>query len=149
MKKYAPLCPRKRESAACYFTPESGIIAAMRLLYVMRGAIRLTAPALMRHDTNPLCGCGIINDTICTSAAALCARQKEEPALDVRVGDILQMKKNHPCGGSRFLVLRSGMDFKLRCETCGHEVMVPRVKAEKNIKRILRPEEDAGAGAGK
>lgn len=61
--------------------------------------------------------------------------------MDVRKGDILEMKKNHPCGANRFLVLRSGMDFKIRCTGCGHEVMVPRVKAEKNIKKIVREEE--------
>lgn len=58
--------------------------------------------------------------------------------MDVKIGDVLLMKKNHPCGGQRFVVLRSGMDFKLRCEKCGHEVEVPRSKAEKNIKRIIR-----------
>ncbi len=47
--------------------------------------------------------------------------------MDVQVGDILEMKKPHPCGSRRFLVLRSGMDFKIRCTGCGHEVMVPRV----------------------
>ena len=60
--------------------------------------------------------------------------------MDVRVGDILVMKKNHPCGENKFLVLRSGMDFKLRCTRCGREVMIPRLKCEKNIKKILRPE---------
>ncbi|MBQ8550463.1 MAG: DUF951 domain-containing protein [Clostridia bacterium] len=58
--------------------------------------------------------------------------------MDVRVGDILKMKKKHPCGSDCFSVLRIGMDFKLRCVGCGHEVMVPRAKAEKNIKRIER-----------
>lgn len=48
------------------------------------------------------------------------------------------MKKNHPCGGTKFVVLRSGMDFKLRCEKCGHEIEIPRSKAEKNIKQIIR-----------
>ena len=62
--------------------------------------------------------------------------------MDVQVGDILEMKKPHPCGSRRFLVLRSGMDFKIRCTGCGHEVMVPRVKAEKNIKKIIRQEHD-------
>lgn len=62
--------------------------------------------------------------------------------MDVQVGDILEMKKTHPCGSRRFLVLRSGMDFKIRCTGCGHEVMVPRVKAEKNIKKIIRQEQD-------
>ena len=62
--------------------------------------------------------------------------------MDVQVGDILEMKKPHPCGSRRFLVLRSGIDFKIRCTGCGHEVMVPRVKAEKNIKKIIRQEQD-------
>ena len=48
--------------------------------------------------------------------------------MDVRVGDILVMKKNHPCG-----------DFKLRCTRCGREVMIARSKAEKNIRQIQRP----------
>lgn len=65
--------------------------------------------------------------------------------MDIRVNDILEMKKQHPCGSKRFLVLRSGMDFKLRCTACGREVMVPRVKAEKNIKKVLRPEEESEA----
>ena len=68
---------------------------------------------------------------------------KEESSVDVRVGDHLLMKKEHPCGGKKFLVLRSGMDFKLRCTTCGHEMMVPRVKIEKNIRKIQRPEAEA------
>ena len=59
--------------------------------------------------------------------------------MDVRVGDILLMKKKHPCGGEEFTVTRSGMDFKLRCTGCGREVMVARSKAEKNIRQIERP----------
>ena len=62
--------------------------------------------------------------------------------MDVRVGDILKMKKKHPCGSDSFSVLRVGMDFKIRCTGCGHEVMVPRAKVEKNIKRIEREEEN-------
>ena len=58
--------------------------------------------------------------------------------MDVRPGDRLQMKKPHLCGGKEFLVLRAGMDFKIRCTTCGHEVMLPRLKCEKNIKKIIR-----------
>ena len=60
--------------------------------------------------------------------------------MDVRVGDILTMKKPHPCGSHQFLVLRSGMDFRIRCKGCGREVMVPRSKCEKNIKKIDRPD---------
>jgi len=62
--------------------------------------------------------------------------------MDVRVGDILTMKKKHPCGSLQFLVLRSGMDFRLRCQGCGHEMMVPRVKIERNIKQITRADEE-------
>ena len=58
--------------------------------------------------------------------------------MDVRPGDVLQMKKPHPCGSKELLVLRAGMDFKIRCRGCGHEIMVPRLKCEKNIKKILR-----------
>ncbi len=60
--------------------------------------------------------------------------------MDVRVGDVLTMKKTHPCGGATFSVLRIGMDFRLRCETCGHEMMIPRVKAEKSIRKVEREE---------
>jgi hypothetical protein len=48
------------------------------------------------------------------------------------------MKKPHPCGSFSWLVLRIGMDFKLRCTGCGHEVMLPRAKVEKNIRKIER-----------
>lgn len=58
--------------------------------------------------------------------------------MDVQVGDILQMKKPHPCGGTEFLVLRVGMDFKIKCTNCGRQVMLPRAKVEKNIKAIRR-----------
>ena len=58
--------------------------------------------------------------------------------MDVRVGDVLEMKKTHPCGSSEWLVLRVGMDFKMRCQGCGHEVMLPRSKAEKNIRKVFR-----------
>lgn len=58
--------------------------------------------------------------------------------MDIRLNDILEMKKEHPCGGKRFTVLRAGMDFRIRCEQCGREVMVPRIKLEKNIKKVIR-----------
>ena len=61
--------------------------------------------------------------------------------MDIRVGDILEMKKQHPCGSKQFLVLRSGMDFRLRCG-CEREFLIPRVKAEKNIKKVIRENTD-------
>ena len=58
--------------------------------------------------------------------------------MDIHVNDILKMKKPHPCGSQEWLVLRVGMDFKLKCLGCGHEVMTPRAKAEKSIKKVKR-----------
>lgn len=58
--------------------------------------------------------------------------------MDVQVNDVLVMKKNHPCGENRFLVLRTGMDFKLRCLKCGRELITPRSKIERHIKKIER-----------
>jgi len=58
--------------------------------------------------------------------------------MDIHVGDVLELKKDHPCGSREWLVLRIGMDFRLRCQGCGHEVMLPRAKAEKSIRRVRR-----------
>jgi len=63
--------------------------------------------------------------------------------MDVRIGDVLELKKVHPCGSKTWSVLRVGMDFRLKCQGCGHELMLPRSKAEKAIKRIQRTEENA------
>ena len=59
------------------------------------------------------------------------------------VGDVLIMKKNHACGKKslRFLVITLGSDIKIRCIECGREILVPRVKLEKNIRRVEGPEE--------
>ncbi|MBE6761777.1 MAG: DUF951 domain-containing protein [Ruminococcaceae bacterium] len=62
--------------------------------------------------------------------------------MDIKVGDKLIMKKPHPCGDNRFAVLRIGMDFKLRCMGCGHEIMAPRSKIEKRIKNIVTEEKE-------
>ena len=58
--------------------------------------------------------------------------------MDIRVGDIVKMKKAHPCGSSEWEVLRTGIDFRLKCRGCGHMIMIPRTQAEKNIKDITR-----------
>ena len=63
--------------------------------------------------------------------------------MDIQVGDILTMKKEHPCGSKQWEVLRTGADFRLRCCGCGHEVLLPRSKAEKSIKKWIRNPEGA------
>ena len=60
--------------------------------------------------------------------------------MDIRLGDQLVMKKPHPCSSRQWLVLRVGMDFRLKCQGCGHELMIPRLKAEKNIRAVERKE---------
>lgn len=66
--------------------------------------------------------------------------------MDIHIGDIIEMKKNHPCGSFAWKVLRVGMDFRLRCEGCGHEIMLPRKKAEKSIKKIITTEGISSSG---
>jgi len=61
--------------------------------------------------------------------------------MDVKVGDKILVKKPHPCGSKEFDVLRVGMDFKIKCCGCGHEIMLPRIKIEKNIKKIISDKE--------
>ena len=62
--------------------------------------------------------------------------------MDIRLQDILYMKKKHPCGAERWEVLRIGADFRLRCTGCGREVMGPRSRFEKQIRAIEREEKN-------
>lgn len=57
--------------------------------------------------------------------------------MKLYVGDIIQTKKNHPCGGNQWEITRTGMDFRIRCTTCDHQVWIPRVKLEKSIKKVI------------
>ncbi len=54
------------------------------------------------------------------------------------VGDVIRMKKKHPCGSFTWEVLRVGADFRLKCEGCGHQIMIARNLVEKNIKEIRK-----------
>lgn len=56
--------------------------------------------------------------------------------MNINVGDIITMKKQHPCGSKDWEVMRIGADFRIKCCGCDHEVMLPRVKVEKNIKKV-------------
>ena len=58
--------------------------------------------------------------------------------MNIQVGDVITMKKPHPCGSKEWEVLRIGADFRLKCAGCGHQVMIPRVQAEKNIREICK-----------
>lgn len=56
--------------------------------------------------------------------------------MDIELGDILRLKKKHPCGSFEWEVLRIGADFRLKCTGCGRQVMMERRTAEKNVKKI-------------
>lgn len=57
--------------------------------------------------------------------------------LVCKIGDILQLKKKHPCGSNEWKVLRIGADFRLECMGCQHQIMIPRPQLEKNVKKVL------------
>ena len=57
--------------------------------------------------------------------------------MDYELHDIVQMKKQHPCGSSEWEIIRLGADIKLKCRGCEHIVMLPRSKFEKGMKKVL------------
>ena len=60
--------------------------------------------------------------------------------MDLQLGDIIKMKKAHPCGSQEWKVLRVGADFRLQCMGCGHQVMTARRLVEKNVRGVRREE---------
>lgn len=57
--------------------------------------------------------------------------------MEFNVGQVIKMKKPHPCGANEWEILRVGMDFRLKCKGCDHQVMVPRKLVEKNVKGFI------------
>ena len=57
--------------------------------------------------------------------------------MNIQVGDVVRLKKQHPCGSKEWEVLRIGADFRLKCAGCGHQIMIARVALEKNVKEIM------------
>ncbi|MBA9085932.1 hypothetical protein FHR92_002404 [Fontibacillus solani] len=55
-----------------------------------------------------------------------------------QLGDVVLMKKNHPCGSNEMEIIRMGMDIRIKCVGCKHSVLVPRAKFEKNMRKVLR-----------
>ena len=54
--------------------------------------------------------------------------------VNYELGDIVRLKKKHPCGSFNWEILRVGMDFRLKCQGCGHLILIPRTKFEKMVK---------------
>lgn len=57
--------------------------------------------------------------------------------MDIQIGDVVTLKKQHPCGSKEWEVLRVGMDFRLKCMGCDHQVMIPRKQLEKNVRQVV------------
>ena len=64
--------------------------------------------------------------------------------LNYEVGDIVKLKKPHPCGSSEWEILRVGADFRLKCTGCGHLIMVARRLVEKNTQGFKKKDEITG-----
>ena len=62
-------------------------------------------------------------------------------SMDIQVGNILKLKKQHPCGSKEWEVLRIGADFRLKCCGCGHQIMIERRDLEKNVKEVQKEAE--------
>ena len=62
--------------------------------------------------------------------------------MEINVGEIIKLKKQHPCGSKEWEVLRIGMDFRLKCMGCEHQIMIARKQVEKNIRGIQKKELD-------
>ncbi len=61
-------------------------------------------------------------------------------AKQFQLGDVVQMKKPHPCGANEMQIIRMGMDIRIKCLKCMHSVMIPRIKFERKLKKVLRSE---------
>lgn len=57
--------------------------------------------------------------------------------MEYQVGDVVVTKKKHPCGGDRWVIVRAGADMKIRCETCGHVVMLDYAAFRKSVKKYI------------
>lgn len=57
--------------------------------------------------------------------------------MNLEYGTVIKMKKPHPCGSNEWEILRTGMDFRLKCRGCGHQIMLPRKQVEKNFRGII------------
>lgn len=66
------------------------------------------------------------------------------PVLKVVLGDVVRMRKTHPCGNDQWEVVRLGADIGIRCLKCGRRVLMPRVKFERRVRAFIRRGEGAG-----
>ena len=65
--------------------------------------------------------------------------------MKLAIGDVVRLRKQHPCGGCEWEITRIGADIGLRCRTCGRRVLLPRSQVEKRIKAVFSPEQQSPA----
>jgi hypothetical protein len=70
------------------------------------------------------------------------------PIIPLRLGDRVKLKKDHPCGGKIFQILRVGSEVRIACETCGRDMTIDRIKLEKAIKQIITESSDQNQSKG-
>lgn len=58
--------------------------------------------------------------------------------LQIEIGDIVELKKNHPCGGNVFEIRRIGMDFRMKCEKCGKQIWIERPELERRLRKHIK-----------
>ena len=62
--------------------------------------------------------------------------------MKLSVGDLAEFKKKHPCGGNVFKILRVGSDVRIKCDTCGHDMTLDRIKFERSVKKLIHTESE-------
>jgi hypothetical protein len=67
--------------------------------------------------------------------------------MDIRLGDVVQLRKQHPCGSYEWEVVRLGADIGIKCHTCGRRVLMPRRKFEKSVKKLVSRGEGGSGGS--
>ena len=72
-----------------------------------------------------------------------CKQERLGVVMDLQIGDIVSLKKQHPCGSNDWELLRVGMDFRLKCCGCGHMVMLPRKQVERSIRKVAKKNPDS------
>jgi hypothetical protein len=65
--------------------------------------------------------------------------------IELGIGDVVQLKKQHPCGSYQWEIYRTGMDFGIKCLGCGRKVMIPRRKIEKSVKAVIKKGSESGS----
>lgn len=70
--------------------------------------------------------------------------RKKEGYMEFQVGEIIVLKRGHPCGANEWQILRVGMDFRLKCMGCGRQIMVPRKLVEKNLRMPKEKKKESG-----